>query len=585
MSSESKICQNCKKSFVIEPEDFLFYEKMKVPPPTFCPECRMIRRMVFYNEHNLFRQKDAATGRDLFSNIHPQSGVKVYERDYWWSDAWDPMEYGREYDFSQPFFGQFKELLMEVPRPNRNMHELINSDYADHAGYLKNCYLCFDIGDAENAAYVTRAQYVKDSLDLYEAFHTELSYENYMADEAYRVLFSVNCENSSDIWFSRNLSGCSNCFGCINLRGKSYYIFNEPHTKESYEKFMLEFNSGSYTVVGQMRERVVEFWRKHPVKFTLSINVQNSTGEHIERSKNLKYCYSVHEGENLAYSQLVDPPSTDCYDVTSGFRNTSLAYDTFCTGLDSAQVKFSWQSWLSVSEIEYSAFCHSSSNLFGCVGLKKKQYCIFNKQYTKEDFFALREKIIAHMNEVPYIDSLDRVYTYGEFFPPQFSPHAYNETIAYDFFPLTKEAAEKQGFLWRDPEDKEYTVTIKASELPDSITDVGDDILNAIIGCAGCARAYRIIQMELNFYRQQQLPLPRLCHDCRFRARLQFVNPPQWRHAKCHCTGTGDDRNIYQNQDTHFHGTDHCPNEFQTSYAPDRPEIIYCEQCYQAEVA
>ena len=40
----------------------------------------------------------------------------------------------------------------------------------------------------------------------------------------------------------------------------------------------------------------------------------------------------------------------------------------------------------------------------------------------------------------------------------------------------------------------------------------------------------------------------------------------------------------YQNTVEHSHHKGKCPNEFETSYAPDRPEIVYCEQCYQAEV-
>lgn len=36
---ETKTCQNCKTRFTIEPEDFVFYEKIGVPAPTFCPEC------------------------------------------------------------------------------------------------------------------------------------------------------------------------------------------------------------------------------------------------------------------------------------------------------------------------------------------------------------------------------------------------------------------------------------------------------------------------------------------------------------------------------------------------------------------
>ena len=39
MKVETKICQNCKKDFIIEPEDFNFYEKIKVPLPTFCADC------------------------------------------------------------------------------------------------------------------------------------------------------------------------------------------------------------------------------------------------------------------------------------------------------------------------------------------------------------------------------------------------------------------------------------------------------------------------------------------------------------------------------------------------------------------
>ena len=77
MKSEIKNCQNCKKDFTIEAEDFNFYEKMKVPPPTFCPLCRAQRRFVFRNERKLFRIKDAFTGKDIFSTYPKESGRKV----------------------------------------------------------------------------------------------------------------------------------------------------------------------------------------------------------------------------------------------------------------------------------------------------------------------------------------------------------------------------------------------------------------------------------------------------------------------------------------------------------------------------
>jgi len=49
------------------------------------------------------------------------------------------------------------------------------------------------------------------------------------------------------------------------------------------------------------------------------------------------------------------------------------------------------------------------------MSLLKKQYCIFNKQYTKEGYFELVEKIKKHMDDVPYIDKGGRKYGFGEF--------------------------------------------------------------------------------------------------------------------------------------------------------------------------
>src|SRR3989338_10603739 len=106
MQTEIKTCQSCKNPFTIEPEDFLFYEKMQVPPPTWCPECRFLRRMTWRNDWHLFKKKDARTGEKIFSLFPEESPVKIYEKEYWNSDQWDPMVYGREYDWEKPCFEQ-----------------------------------------------------------------------------------------------------------------------------------------------------------------------------------------------------------------------------------------------------------------------------------------------------------------------------------------------------------------------------------------------------------------------------------------------------------------------------------------------
>jgi len=198
---------------------------------------------------------------------------------------------------------------------------------------------------------------------------------------------------------------------------------------------------------------------------------------------------------------------------------------------------------------------------------------------------------------MPYMDQKGRVYRYGEFFPPELSPFAYNETIAQEYFPLTKEEAEAQGYRWRDPDTKNYTITKLPSALPDHIKDVNDSILKETIGCAHaappaggcnhqCTTAFKIIPEELQFYRRMNLPLPRLCPNCRHYERLAQRNPLRLWHRQCMCdpsTSSGQ-ATKYQNTAKHFHGDKPCPNEFETSYSPERPEIVYCEQCYNAEV-
>jgi len=562
--SENKTCQNCQATFTIEPDDFLFYEKMKVPPPTFCPECRMIRRFNYRNESVLFRRPDAHDGKEIFSGFSPDSKVMTYENAFWYGTDWDALENGREYDFTRSFFEQIKELLSMAPIPARSVYNMENSDYCNEASECKNAYLCFNTDFIENCAYLRKCRRVKESYDCYEVEDNELCYENILVDKSYRTFFSLDCESCVDVWFSKDCRGCTNCFGCVNLRNKSYHFFNEPCTKVEYEEKTKKYMSGSYKELQEMRETSFDFWLNFPNKFFHGVRVVDSTGERMFDSKNVKNVYYVKGAENIRYCQDIWTKTTNSYDYSVWGDGAENVYECMTCGMGCFNIKFCFNCWENARDLEYCVYCMGSSNCFGCVGLYKKEYCIFNKQYTKEQYEELREKIIAHMNEMPYVDAEGLMYKYGEFFPQDISPVSYNESLAQDFFPLTEETAKDRGFVWHKPNSKEYQTTINAEDLPDSIGEVSDEILKEIIKCDTCSRAYRVIQPELQFYKKIGLPLPRKCHNCRFEGRFKFVNPPKLWHRSCMKEG--------------------CVNEFETSYAPDRPEIVYCESCYQKEV-
>ena len=278
----------------------------------------------------------------------------------------------------------------------------------------------------------------------------------------------------------------------------------------------------------------------------------------------------------------------DSYDVNNGCCVMELAYELSSAGVNLYNVKLSADVWPTVRDTEYSQSCRDDvSNLFGCVSVRKKEYCILNKQYPKDKYQELTAKIRQQMDDRPYTDKKGRVYTYGEFFPPELSPYAYNESPAQDYFPKTKSEVEKLGFHWKEPEKRHHEVTLAAKDLPDHIKDAPETITKEIIGCLHegtcqhqCPGAFKITRQELAFYRKRNIALPRLCPNCRHYERFQLTKPYKLWQRQCMC-----DYKVYQNSTSHkHHASGPCPNQFETAYAEGRPEIVYCEQCYQAEV-
>ena len=601
MTPQNKQCQNCKNQFTIEPEDFDFYEKIQVPAPTSCPECRMMRKVIWGNPRSLYKRKCDVPGHseELISKYPPEAPLPVYDNEYWWSDAWDPLQYGREYDFSRTFFDQFKELLHSVPARNLDITNSVGCDYCSSTVNCKNCYLVSAGYMAEDCLYSYLPALSRWCVDSWSNIACDTLYECFGCSKSFNIFFGIHCSDCMDSMFLYDCRNCSNCFGCVGLRSKRYHIFNKPYSRGEYGETIKKFDLGSHKQLQEVSSRFEEFLKKFPRKFAEIRNAVDCTGDIIENAKGCHYAFGIRNGaENCKYIYLGGMKLKDSYDVGTGGGKAELVYESGAV-IGGQRILFSDRIQNSVN-IYYSRECYSCENIFGCVGLRNKSYCILNKQYSREEYEELAPRIIKHMNTMPYIpegrnekeEIRKIVYKYGEFFPPEFSPFPYNESMAQELFPISPEQAASRGYWWYVRGARQHAVTLAADRLPDHIKDVSDEVVREVIACAHtehcahqCTGAFRIIPQELQFYRKMNLPLPRLCPNCRHYARMRFRNPWKLWHRKCQCNGQKLETSYqYHNTIEHFHGNDPCPNEFETPYAPERPEIVYCENCYNSEV-
>src|SRR3989344_82791 len=566
MQSETQSCQNCKKDFTIEPEDFQFYEKMKVPPPTWCSECRMIRRFSCVNCWYLFWRNCDKCGKRTLSMYSPEQKITVYCQPCWWGDSWDGTEYAADYDPSRPFLGQLKELSEKTPYSalETNYLTLKNCDFSNALAECKNCTLAIWADYCENIFNSSIINHVKDVADSLRIFYsTELCYESIGINKSYRIFYSQECDFCTDVWFSRNCYSCTNCVGCVNLRGASNCIFNVKYSKEEYAEKFKELKLDTRSGINALKKEAEIFWKRFPYRFytgnSLNLNV---TGEYAYESRNCREVYNCGGAENRKYRQFITVHSAkDCFDYSGWGNGAELIYDSANVGINVSSSKFSLYCWPDVVNTEYSIWCISSKNNFGCVNLKRKSYSILNKQYPKEEFEKLKAQIVLDMKKNPYVDEFGRAWPYGEFFQPGFSKFAYNNSNANKFFPKTKEEALKCGYTWNDEVEQQGEATIKGEDLSETIKEVTEEILKEVISCTTCERKYKIASLEFDLLRKMNMPLPSCCLKCRENARFSKLQSPKLYGRECM----------------------KCRNPIRTSYAPEREEIVYCEKCYQQE--
>ncbi len=544
----------CEGEFEITKEDIEFLKILRVPAPNFCPTCRRMNRFSFINSINLYKRDNNAPGKvnKIISFVPPVSSLIVYDVENY-RENFDPYEYGVFYDISKNFLDQFFDLRSKVPQPAiiRDPSS-INSEYSINGRNLKNGYYVSGGWNSENIWYGNTIMDSRNVMDSFLVHFIENSYEIISCEKCYNckyLYFSDNCVDSNFLYDCNN---CTDCFGCVNLRNKSNCIFNIQYTKDEYKRQILEINLKSRKFVNEVKE---EFWKlvkNNPVRAERHERVDNVSGTNISDSKNCHDVFDAVRSEHILHCTGI-VANHDSMDANVSGGSEKL-YNTIAVGSKSSNVKFSFASKF-ITDSEFLINCRNINNCFACIGLENKNYCIFNRQYEKEEYYKEMDRIKYSMLEKE---------EYGDFMPYHFSTYAYNGSMADLAFPLDKNEVEKLGGLWQpETESNAGNIDLIESEnIPDDISDVDDSILTKALVCSKTGKPFRIIESELEFYRVHGIPLPNIHQIKRIKDRYKYLGDFKMNKGVCNF----------------------CHKSIITMYDTNEGWNLYCDDCYKREI-
>lgn len=546
----NKQCVQCSKTYKIEKSDQAFYLTMQVPPPTLCPDCRFQRRLVWRNSRYLYKRICDLCKQEMIGVYSPDKPYTVYCQSCYYSDRWDATSFGREFDFSRPFFEQFDKLMHDVPHVGTNNQECDGSAYVNLCWKTTNSYLCFGSDMCDESYYCTDCYNCRSSFNSYMSSNLELSSYCVDCNSCYNTHYSQECDTVRDSYFCFDMRSSSNCFGSAGLRNKEYYIFNKPVPKDQWHQKVQQLLFDH--TVAELYEMTERTWSVVPRKAAVFTNCENVSGDHLQDSANATNCYDCKEVTNVKYVTHSIPFTSDTMDVDNTGAEADLMYE-FIVGYGYNMMCCS-TCYNGVRDLRYCYETQNSADCFGSIGLNKNNFCILNTQYSEAEYKSLTARIIEHMSVKDGSASGGKqTGEWGEFFPISLSPFAYNETEAQIRFPLSAATIKKNGWKWK----KEATVVTNP----------------ALPVCSGCEKNYIIIKQEQKFLDTQQLPQPSLCPDCRFTFLFNRRNPYKLWTRQCMCTQP--DHNFHEGR---------CLAEFETTYSPERKELIYCLSCYNKEI-
>ena len=544
----ARVCVETGEAFEIKPDEFDLYKDLNVPPPSVAPWVRFRRQRAQIGGIDLFRRV-GPSGEALITMYDPESEAIVLPVENWHSDEFDPMRYGREVDPDKSFFLQWKEFSRSVPRPALIQDPTSqNSAWSIYELSFKDCYSTFGGVESEGVMYADFSVRSKNSVDIMSIANSEWCYDCTQCFACNRAFFSERCGRCFDIYFCLNCTNCNDCFGCTNLKNKKFCFLNEQLTEEEYKKKFNEIDLKNADKVEFWQEKVKPLWDKAYRRANDNFKSEKVEGDDLISCSDVRgvsIIASKHVYNGFDMGNVED----SCDLSTCSFMERSTELLVCTNGYENKMVLNCWD----CIDIEYSELCTACEHCFGCIGLKHKKFCIFNRQYEEGEYWLLVDRIKREM----FLRG-----EYGDFFPYFTSLMAYNTSHADALYPLSQSEAEKLGARWYDFR-KELPKDISSVEkMPVNLDEVSDKILKKSFLCPESGRIFRIVKPELEFHRKMKIALPQLHPVVRRKKRYKQLLPFHLYERNCL----------------------KCNKKVLTRISPELPFSVLCEICHEEAV-
>ncbi|PIR04536.1 MAG: hypothetical protein COV59_00215 [Candidatus Magasanikbacteria bacterium CG11_big_fil_rev_8_21_14_0_20_39_34] len=490
-----RTCSESGIDFEISKEEFDLYKKLGVPLPDVAPHIRLQRLRAHIGGVDLFLRK-TLSGKPIVSMYDPESEAPILSPEEWHADAFDATQYGQKFDQDKSFFDQWITLSKRVPRPAiYNDPGSENCSWSLNEISFKNSYATYGGMECENVMYADMCINASNSADVANIVQSEWIYEGVQLFECSNCFFTHYSLGCIHTHFSFGCKNCSDCFGCVNLENKKFCFFNEQLTEEEYKAIVSNIDLGNAEVVEEWGRKVKDYWTKGYYIAESNYQSENVRGSNLIDSRDamglealkMERVYNVYDASfiNDACDITTCTQLELCVNtisVTGGYENK------MCIGCHDCV------------DVEYSELCFSCEHCFGCIGLRRKKFCIFNVQYSEEEYWKLIDQIKLQMFQAG---------EYGNFFPYWVSLLAYNTSHADVFFPLTQEKIEAIGARFFQFPQADTSDALPIEQLPVKLADFHEELLEETFVCPVSGRPFRIVEPELEFHKKFQLALPR----------------------------------------------------------------------------